>query len=366
LDGSVVIAVMPLGRGYFLPTVTQLVLFALGIVFLFLFLFLIWYFRSHFHSYALPSVAEMHPVVMSQLLYGGVAPQVELLFLASEGKIAINRSTSGDILITAFNSEPFDGPIGATMWPKLAGAEELPEFMLYRILSDHGLVGEASAVLADSGYYTDGYQVFFSLLFTLIVPPLFALLEFGRVYQGFAQPMVIGMLLGSVGLPLVVMLGLINGLSIVVALSFRYSIAVFIVVLSVFEMGIYWDRPLAWDTAEMAVFGALSGAIWVWGCQKSTRITRKGAQAVIALLGYRRSILNNPPAEDADPLVVLRHTAYVAALARPPRIGYVDWTTWTTFPVAELEYMEDEDSVVAIHGEPLSSDGEWHPPTPSN
>jgi hypothetical protein len=271
-------------------------------------------------------------------LYGNVNAHVEILFLASKGALTLDHGADGAFCVTAVDTTSSDCGVGKKLQESLLGAQALTGTDLQRKLYHSDLNTETADFLVEQGYFKWWCGSMLWRALAIIAPPLFPLVELGNAYQTILQP-----LFFSLGMALIEICGTFylwctDGQYVLRLPSIWARGLVACVVLPLLVMGLYWDRPVAWDTVEMVLLAALTVALWVWGILKSTRWTYQGARTAVAIIRSRRSVLDAPPAENAEPKEMWRYAAYVSALGVPMVVGSTatnDWVAWARESVAD-------------------------------
>jgi hypothetical protein len=141
---------VPINRVYFSPTTAQLCILIIGLIFLLIlsiYLIRFCYLLDHPDSDESPSLS---PAEASQLLFGYVNTQVELLYLASQGKAQLTEVGTSDFKVTL--TESAVDPIGSVLNSKFTPTQEYSGTELDRILCRDDVSIQAEWELRHHGY----------------------------------------------------------------------------------------------------------------------------------------------------------------------------------------------------------------------
>jgi uncharacterized membrane protein YgcG len=331
LDQEAMTVTLDIDPFYFSCRLGQYIVFGVGLFFLVALIVRILTFYLAFRSSGAGFRKEgFHPAMMGELLYGSVNSQIELLYLASEGKATLNYQVPS---VSVVSVTPVENGIGQEFTAKFRGTTTLTGASLDRILCHKDVSREAADLLMKDGYLTGKFIVVLWWLIAIIGAPLLALLELQHAYQTIGQPLIFALVVFLIAIAFKLRVSCSNGSYVLGIWRLRWFCGILIIVAGVLSMGLYWARPSAWDTIEMSVIGAFAMAVELWAYFRSTRWTNAGARVAAEVIEYRDEVLDNPPANDADDRSIFLYAAYLAALAGSARIPItnprvLDWSTW--------------------------------------
>jgi uncharacterized membrane protein YgcG len=324
---SALTVAVPINRVYFIPTTAQLcVLIISFLLLLFLSIYLIHFFCVFKHANTNQPLS-LTPTQASQLLFGKVATQIELLYLASQGQVQFTGTPGSDLTLT-FVESSFQSR-GSVLNSHLILSQSYSGEDLRNILLSYEVSHGAQEVLRAKGYISRNRCVCLWWL-VFVIPPAFAVTELACAYQTVG---------GAVGFGILeTFVAGIYGVTFCECCSGYYSIRLGTVVITAFvfwmmSIGVgfafYFDRPILWDTFQGIILGGLVSALIEYGFVFRLNWTTAGIRAAAGILAYRRKIMTEGIPEGCDESEVWLTMAYMCGLRmQPPSLGMEPWFDW--------------------------------------
>jgi uncharacterized membrane protein YgcG len=245
-----------------------------------------------------------------------VKPQVELLYLAGQGKASLEKTRLGKFAVTFCEND--EEPIASTFASRFTGTPTRYEGTdLDRIISQTDVESAAIAALKERGLICSVPTWWFCILLSVLVPCL-SLFELNCSYRAYGQPLVFSTCLVIVLVTGAIVLGSMEGGFTRGLWNVRWFALAGVPIFALVFTFMYWDRPFAWDIAEMVMLGILAIPLWLGALVLRTRWTIEGAKLAPRTEAFGR-YLESGELPDTEQHGVWNRAAFLSAFAATQR-----------------------------------------------
>jgi hypothetical protein len=296
---SALTVTLPINRVYFIPTTPQLYVLIIGsVLLLFLSIYLI-HFCWAFMPVDINEPPFLTPTQASQLLFGEVNPQIELLYFASQGKVRLTRTNSSEIIVT-FSQSASESNCAVLPSP-FAQTQSYSGNELKSILCRDDVSKQAERELREQGYIFGNCCTFLCWL-TFLIPFGLPVTELTCAYQTIVAPILLSFLITFVFLCLFCSCKeWYFGDYSIYLYKFEIAAFVFCVISIGVGFGLYFDRPILWDTFQGIILGGLASTLIAFGIVFRLNWTTAGTRVAAGILAYRNNLkVEEPPNENDE------------------------------------------------------------------
>jgi uncharacterized membrane protein YgcG len=280
------------------------------------------------------------PAEASQLLFGYVNTQVELLYLASQGKAQLIDVETDDFTVTL--TESAVDPIGSVLNSQFIPTRRYSGRALDRILCRHDVSQQAEWELREQGYISGNCWTRLWGLALLTALPL-VVTELGCAYQTVGSPLILGLVI------------LHSEIASLVIFAYCFSHCAFakntdkfrncaLVVTAVFVLmgfGFYFDRPMLWDTFQGMIIGGLASTLMELSLVLNFKWTARGVRVAAGIIAYRKKLEVEGPKNEDDESELWRYLAYSTELLTDECLvlRMRPWFHWARSPVLDPDLL---------------------------
>jgi hypothetical protein len=284
---------IPIDHDYFIPTTTQLYVLIIGLVLILLLSIYLIHFGRHLKNGDANELPFLTPSEASQLLFGYVNTQVEILYLASQRKARLVIKTD-QFTVTLIGSDL--GPIGSVLTPTFHRRRTYSGIDLDRRLCRSDVSKQAEKELRKIGYISGNCCIRPSWLVFLIAPFL-VLTELLCAYQTIGSPLLLSFLIVMAEvMGRKIFAGCCNHcVHATVIEHFRKQALLFSGIFVVIGFACYFDRPILWDVFQGMIIGGLASTLIEFAFVLRSKWTAEGARVAAELFQYRKKLALEGP-----------------------------------------------------------------------